>query len=284
MSYTDWRDWALGEGTECPDDNQETWRRVAENADRGALYENPDTQPGAYRNALGECHPTTKEQFNAVCRDADHQLTGAPVEGTVPDYLARCVPRQALKTQVNERIEIRERAGRNFRRTSSEDHAFNLSDVPSDEWGTATKTLPDPVDNLHLSYFKSNRVFSTLGVRDEDGEGAPTTFYEHLRKVQRPDHSLAEEAVYRLALSRSADSPRERLILLYETDPFNAFRYPVPPDAEFWPLFRPVENGEPHDFGRTCPGGHPCDEERDEPELVHANPLISSDRMWMRSL
>lgn len=57
MSDSNWRDWALGEGDECPDDNAETWRRVAENADCDARYENPNVQPEAYRNALGERHP-----------------------------------------------------------------------------------------------------------------------------------------------------------------------------------------------------------------------------------
>jgi len=285
MSYTDWRDWALGEGADCPDYHQNTWRRVAENADCDARYENPDIQPEAYRNTLGDRHPTTKKQFNDVCRTPDHQLSGAPVEGTVPEYLARCVPRQAVKTQVNERIESKERAGRNFRQTSSEDHDFDLSDVPDDEWRTAAAIMPDPLDDLYLSDPASNRVFATLGVREtgEDTEGS-NTFYEHLQRVQRPNHSLAEEAVHCLALARSVDSPQERLLLLYEADPFETFRYPVPPDAEFWPLFRPIEQEEDHEFGRTCPGGPLCEEERDEPELVHENPSISSERIRMRSL
>lgn len=284
MSYTDWRDWALGEGGDCPDENQETWRRVAENADSDARYENPDVQPEAYRNHLGNQHPTTKEQFNRVCRNPDHQLSGDSVDGPIPDHLARCVPRRAVETQVNDRIEIEERAGRNFRQTSSEDHDFDLSDVSAGKWRTAVAILPDPVKDLYLSDFRSNRVFATLGEREADADGDPKTFHDHLQNVQRPKHSLAEEAVYRLALSQSADSPKERLLLLYESAPFETFRYPVPPDAEFWPLFRPVEQGEDHAFGRTCPGGHPCDEERDEPELVHGNPPISSDRVWVRSL
>lgn len=286
MSYSDWRDWALGEGVECPDDNGETWRRVAENADCDARYENPDVQPDAYRSDLGRQHPTTKKQFNDVCRNRGHQLTGAPVEGTVPDLLARCVKRRSLKTQVNERFEVEKRGGRNFRRTASEDHEFELSDVPSDEWRPAKEVLPDPMDeDLHLSYFKSNRVFATPGVREKEGEaGMSMTFHERLQRVQRPDHSVAAEAVYRLALGRSAKAPQKRLLLRYDAEPFETFRYPVPPDAEFWPLFRPIERGEDHDFGRTCPGGPPCDEERDEPELVHGNPPISTDRVWMRSL
>lgn len=284
MSYTDWREWALGEGNECPNDNEETWRRVAENADCDARYEHPDVQPEAYRNDLGEQHPTTKEQFNDVCRDPEHQLTGSSVDGTVPDNLARCVTQQAMKTQVNDRIEIEERAGRTFRQTPSEDHEFGLSEVPSGEWRSAGEVLPDPVDDLYLSHFKSHRVFATPWGRDEDNEGNSSTFYNHLQKVQRPDHSRAEEAVYRLGLARSGNFPRKRILLVYETGPFETFRYPMPPDAEFWPLFRPIEPGENHEFGRTCPGGHPCDEERDEPELVHGNPPISADRVWIRSL
>lgn len=284
MSYTDWRDWALGEGDQCPDENQEIWRRVAENADRNARYEDLSVQPGAYRNDLGEEHPTTKKQFNEVCRNSEHQLSGDLVDGTVPDHLARCVPRQAVKTQVYDRIEDEERAGRNFRNTSSEDHGFNLSEVSATEWRAAAAILPNFLDDIYLSDFRSNRVFATLGEREGEGEGNTKTFYDHLQNVQRPKHSLAEEAVYRLALSRSGDSPQKRLLLLYETDPFEVFRYPVPPDAEFWPLFRPVEQEEDHDFGRTCPGGHSCDEERDEPELVHGNPLISAERVQMRLL
>lgn len=206
------------------------------------------------------------------------------MDGAIPHHLARCVPRQAVKTQVNERIEIEERAGRNFRQTSSEDHDFNLSDVPADEWRTAAAILPDAVDDLYLSDFRSNRVFATLGEREAEADGDSTTFYDHLQNVQRPKHSLAEEAVYRLALARSPESPQKRLLLRYEATPFERFRYPVPPDAEFWPLFRPVEQGEDHAFGRTCPGGPPCDEERDEPELVHENPLIASDHVRMRTL
>lgn len=284
MSYTEWREWALGNTTDSPDEKAGTWRRVAECAESDARYEDPDTQPEAYRNELGEEHPTTEEAFNELCQDMRHQLTGAPVEGTVPDHLARCVPRQALKTQVNERLEIEERAGLNFRQTSSENYDFDLSHVSAGKWHTAAAILPGPVDDLYLSDFRSNRVFATLGERESEGDGDSMTFYDHLQNMQRPKHSLAEEAVYRLALTSSPESPQERLLLRYEAISFETFRYPVPPDAEFWPLFRPVEQGEDHAFGRTCPGGPPCDEERDEPELVHGNPPISSDRVQMRTL
>jgi hypothetical protein len=285
VSYADWRDWALGNGDECPANNEATWRRVAKNADSDARYEHSNLQPDAFRTDLGEQHPTTETAFNEVCQSTAHQLSGASVDGSVPAHLARCVPRQALKTQLNERIEINERAGRSFRQSGVEDYQFDLENVPSDEWRSAEEILPDPVDDLHLSYFQSNRVFATPDQRPADeNSDDPNTFFEHLQRVQRPEHSLAEEAVYRLALATSAQAPQKQLLLRYEADPFETFRYPVPPDAEFWPLFCPVEQGEDEDFGRTCPGGPPCDEERDEPELVHENPLISSDRAQMRAL
>ncbi len=208
-----------------------------------------------------------------------------PVEGVVPDYLARCVKKQAVKTQVTERIENEERAGRPFGQTSTENHEVALPEISSDKWHPASKALPSPLNDFYLADFRSNRVFATPGSRENgDTSEESDTFYEYLQRVQRPDHSLAEEVVYCLALARSVEFPQERILLLYEADPFETFRYPVPPDAEFWPLFRPIERGEDHDFGRTCPGGPPCYEERDEPELVHGNPPISSDRVWMRAL
>ncbi len=66
MSYTDWRDWALGEGADCPADNQETWRRVAENADAAARYKNPDVQPEAY-GAIWETSIRPRESSSTRC-------------------------------------------------------------------------------------------------------------------------------------------------------------------------------------------------------------------------
>lgn len=286
MSYTDWRDWALGEESECPDNNEEIWRRVAENADCDARYEDPDTQPEAYRRELGDRFPTTKDQFNDVCRNSDHQLSGSAVQGEVPDHLARCLSRTSFQQQLDVRLETVARAGRDFSGTRQEDHKSDLPEILPEDWVRADTILPQPLNEaLYLSHFESNRVFSTLVVdSSEDAGEEPTTFFEHLKDVQRHDWPVAKEAVYRLALETRPYSNQEYLLLTYESSPFDTHRYPVPPDAEFWPLFHPIERDETSPYGKTCPDGHPCDEERAEPELVHSNPPIAAERVQMRSL
>jgi hypothetical protein len=284
MSYADWRDWARGEEDECPNDHQDTWRRVAENADCDARYEDPKVQPDAYQSDLGDEHPTTSEHFKEVCKE--HQLTGMPVKGPVPDYLARCVKVQSVKTQVTERLANEERAGRDFGRTSSEEHDVPLPEIGTETWSGANEILPDPLDDLYLSAPAKNRVFATPILEDtEEAGGHSGDFLEHLDNVQRHGWSLAKEAVYRLAL-KTLPYPRcEYLLLDYDSSVFDNFRYPVPPDAEFWSLFRPIERSNAFPYGKTCPGGPPdCDEERAEPELVHRNPPISGEYIRMRSL
>lgn len=286
MSYAEWREWALGNAADSPEKKVNTWRRVAECAESDARYEDPDTQPEAYRRELGERFPTTKDQFNDVCRISDHQLSGSAVQGEVPDHLVRCLSRTSFQQQLDARLETVERAGRDFSGTRQEDHKSDLQEIPPDDWVRADTMMPQPLnEDLYLSHFESNRVFSTLVVASsEDGGEESTTFLEHLRDVQRPDWSVAKEAVYCLALETRPYPNQEYLLLTYDSSPFDTFRYPVPPDVEFWPLFRPIERDEESPHGKTCPGGPPCDEERAEPELVHSNPPISAERVRMRSL
>jgi hypothetical protein len=258
---------------------------VAHYAESDARYEDPDQQPDAYRDEIGDRFPETRDQFNTVCRN--HQLCGAEVEGDAPRFLSRCVRRRSLKTHLKQRLEEVERGGVNFSGTAVEDHDVEIQPVSSDAWSRAEDILPDPLnDTLHLSHFKSNRVFATFVEDDEDPPAEHTPgFFQRLRTAQRPGWSLAAEAEDRLALATSPKTGEEYLFLYYDASSYPLFRYPVPPDAEFWPLFRPIERTDTADFGRTCPGGLPCKEERAEAELVHANqPPTASDRVWMRSL
>ena len=285
MSFRNWCEWAKGNTTDPPSNEEETWRRVARYAESDARYENPNEQPDAYRDEIGNRFPDTKDQFTTVCRN--HQLCGAKVGGEVPLFLSRCVRRRSLKTHLKQRLEEVERGGVNFSGTAVENHDVELQSVPADFWVQADDVLPDPMnDTLHLAHFKSNRVFATLAEDDKEppGDHSPG-FFQRLRTVQRPGWSLAAEAEDRLALAPAPSTGEEYLFLYYDASSYPTFRYPVPPDAEFWPLFRPIERTDTAGFGRTCPGGLPCNEERAEAELVHANqPPTSSDRIWMRSL
>lgn len=284
MSYAEWREWALGNESESPEENANTWRRVAECAECDARYEDLNTQPDAFQEELGEQFPTTGAQFAEVCQS--HQLSGTPVNEKVPTSLARCIKHQNLQTQLNERLETDERAGRDFRQTASETHDVPFSEIGSENWVRANEILPDPLDDLYLSAPKKSRVFATPILEDtEDAGDHSGDFFEHLNNVQRPRWSLAKEAVYRLALATRPYPRSEYLLLDCDSSPFDDFRYPVPPDAEFWLLFRPIERSDSLPYGKTCPGGPPdCDEERAEPELVLSNPPISGEHVRMRSL
>jgi hypothetical protein len=135
-------------------------------------------------------------------------------------------------------------------------------------------------------------VFATLSSADQlpPEDGHEPGFWSKICGDTQCENA-AGQAVRRLALSQPKDHDAERkkdvrewVMIYYNREVFEQFLFPVPPDAEFWPLFRPVDPDD-HDFGRTCPdGGNPCKEDLAENELVHENSCLPYEHVWVISL
>ena len=119
--------------------------------------------------------------------------------------------------------------------------------------------------------------------REEFPAGAADLFRQFFREnksesIQGFRMTLADEAVYRFALVLDKKVEKEYVLLYYDRTAFASFLMPVPPDAGFFPLFRPVTPEEGHSFGRTCPGRPgDCKEDLAEDELVHPNSSVAYD-------
>jgi hypothetical protein len=145
--------------------------------------------------------------------------------------------------------------------------------------------------SVTLAYPESERVFATLTVQDDDAPGGNHSpqFWEEIDDlVDSSDRNRthASVAAKRLALDPEPSKNRHYVLLYYDHSSLDSCRYPTPPDAEFFPHFRPV-NPDEHDYGRTCPpvnGEDECNEDLAVPEVVHSNPPVDADHVWIRSL
>lgn len=292
--FQDWYAWAVNANS--PDDHSDpaTWERVAKNARFRPCYGDTADVDG-FQGALGNRFPQTKSDFERICRD--YQLTGQRVNGEVPSFLTRCIEKEALKKAVEYSVGDREESGSfDFSGLTQGTVGPTLDEITEEQWMPLSRFEPTDTRGLdiHLAHPESNRVFAALSSDDDippEDDHEPGFWSKICGNEQ--EGNAADQAVRRLALSRLSEegdeSERktdavERILMYYSRESFDRFLFPVPPDAEFWFLFRPVDPDE-HDFGRTCPaGGNPCNEDLAEDELVHENSRLPYDDVWVISL
>lgn len=279
MSFQDWCTWAKG--------NNRSWERVAENAEAEAPYAS-DSAKSEFQGAVGEESPTKKRDYNQICWK--HPLRGKPVDGSIPGYLTRCITYEALRSHSRDLLRA---VGSDIPRRGHATQQVDPSLPTLGEWMHAGRylSLADELWNsnaLHLAYDAGEPEAKSVFATPQPGDNAPPSdhhtpaFCATIQSVAHTGRSEADCAVYRLALGQRASADH---VLLYYTMDWDASecKYPVPPDAAFQPLFRPVDGDAP--FGQTSPG--PVDEDHAdhaEPELVHPNYPMAPQQVWIRSL
>jgi hypothetical protein len=299
MAFDEWYDWAMGNHTQSPSEEKRTWQRVAEDAQHDHCYEDP-TCGADFRNAVGTAFDNlgpasfTPKAFKTVCRrledgDPTYQRQGETVRGALPPYLTRAVTIESIAQYIKILVEKRGQA-------SVDKEQIETHLVESDTslgWLCLSDAMGQRYTGLSvtLAYPESERVFTTLTAEDDEnpeGNHSPR-FWEEIDDfidASADDQTHASIAAERLALDPDPSTERRYLLLYYDHSSVGPCRYPTPPDAEFFPYFRPV-NPDEYDYGWTCPpsdGEDECDEDLAAPEVVHANPPIDAERVWIRSL
>ena len=278
-SFDQWYDWAMDVSKNPPSDTSDplVWKHVAQNAMVRACYSDAKGCE-AFKEKLAEKAPKTEMDFEKICWT--FQLTGSPVSQEPSRYLTRCITLEALRRNVEKMLQDRG--------VSVDVEVVGLE---SDTW----KPLADSMDlsdefvelGLHLADHKANPVFASLAEGDDASPDASHVpgFWQKIQDEKGFRMTLADEAVYRFALVLDKKVEKEYVLLYYDRAAFASFLMPVPPDAGFFPLFRPVTPEEGHSFGRTCPGRPgDCKEDLAEDELVHPNSSVAYDAVWAVSL
>lgn len=298
VAFDEWYDWAMGDHDQSPSDDQRTWQRVAGDARHDLCYAN-DTCGENFREEIGTTFENLGpasfkgQDFKTVCRhkqngDPVFQRQGKPVRGSLPAYLTRAVTVESMAQYIQMLVERRGQA------TVSKEQIENrlIESVDTLGWlcltdATGRRFTDVPVT---LAYPDSERVFATF---TPDDENVPDThspqFWEEVDELvesSNGDQTHAHIAANRLALDPDPNKNRRYLLLYYDHSSAGPCRYPTPPDAEFFPYFRPVDPNQ-HDYGWTCPptdGEDECNEDLAVPEVVHSNPPMDAGHVWIRSL
>lgn len=289
----------MGNYNQSPSEDHETWRRVAEDARHDHCY-NDATCGERFREAIGTIFNDlgvasfTKKAFKAVCRrkqngDPAFQRQGEAVRGSLPSYLTRAVTVESLAQHIQ--MLVKRRGQASVSKEQIETRLLESGDVLewlrlSDAMGQRFIDVP-----VTLAYPDSERVFATFA---SDDENTPETdhspqFWEEIADLVESSDGERTHAYFAakcLALAPDPNKERSYLLLYYDHSLVGPCRYPTPPDAEFFPYFRPVNPNE-YDYGWTCPpseGEDECSEDLAVPEVVHANPPIDTDHVWIRSV
>lgn len=315
MIFDQWHEWAMGQHNSSPSKDEDVWKRVASSAQKkhDTCYDDAscgDKFRSRITDVFADKGPDdfSPEVFKDICRkkedgDAVFQLQGCPIQAELPAFLSRVITVSELINYVV--YTLRSNGATLFEPQQSNLETSLNKTLTGGRW-TCVSNTSTTLSSLRVSvaHPASVRVFATFVEGDDKFpvNGHSPKFKKHLdeavgRLNEAPPtvpqkRTAADVAAHWLALNPDRDRrpPDTYLLLYYPRDSVGSCRYPTPPDAEFFPCFCPVDpREEPH--GWTHPpnvsamdAASPEGQDPAVPEVVHPNPPIPSDNIWIVSL